>query len=188
MNAAYDISLARPSDLSHINHIELAAARLLIGHAPESVLAEATPIAVLEAVQREGRLWVARVNETPIGFAHVELFEPNVAHLDELDVHPEHGRRGIGAGLVRTVCRWAAATGYSAVTLCTFRDVPWNMPFYAKLGFDLIPAAELSRELQAVVDDETRRGLDPTRRVVMRWPAPAVAAQSRPIPRPVPAR
>jgi hypothetical protein len=42
------------------------------------------------------------------------------------------------------------------------------MPFYARLGFELIPPAELSSVLRAVVEDETRRGLDPARRVAMR--------------------
>jgi hypothetical protein len=42
------------------------------------------------------------------------------------------------------------------------------MPFYARLGFEVVSAAQLSPALLAVVEDETRRGLDPTRRVVMR--------------------
>jgi hypothetical protein len=42
------------------------------------------------------------------------------------------------------------------------------MPFYARLGFEVIPADELSAALLSVVDEETRRGLDPSRRVVMR--------------------
>jgi hypothetical protein len=42
------------------------------------------------------------------------------------------------------------------------------MPFYARLGFVIVPRAQLSPALRAIVEDETRRGLDPTRRVVMR--------------------
>ena len=48
------------------------------------------------------------------------------------------------------------------------RDVPWNMPFYARLGFGIVPRMQLSAALSAIVEDETRRGLDPARRVVMR--------------------
>jgi hypothetical protein len=47
------------------------------------------------------------------------------------------------------------------------------MPFYARLGFEVIPSEALSPGLRAVVQDETRRGLDPTRRVVMRRPCAA---------------
>jgi len=60
--------------------------------------------------------------------------------------------------------------GFESVTLTTFRDVPWNMPFYERLGFEVVPTPALSPALRAVVDDETRRGLDPIRRVVMRRP------------------
>lgn len=123
---------------------------------------------LLEA-QRDGRLWVALGDDdVPVGFAHVEVLEPSVAHLEEIDVHPDHGQRGLGTRLVMAICAWAATAGYRSMTLTTFRDVPWNMPFYAKLGFEVVPPHDLGLALQAVVRDETRRGLDPTRRVVMR--------------------
>lgn len=164
----YEITTARSRDLPLLPLIELAAARLLAGHAPDSVLAEITSQADLEKARRLGHLWVALVSDVPVGFAHVEILEPGVAHLEEIDVHPEHGRRGVGRRLVTTICDWAEAAGYGSITLTTFRDVPWNMPFYARLGFEVIPPEELSSALRSVVDDETRRGLNRTRRVAMR--------------------
>jgi putative acetyltransferase len=175
----YEIVLARPGDLPRIAPIELAAARLLAGHAPEAVLEEVTSDEDLRAAQRDGRLWVALSGDAPVGFAHVLILEPNAAHLEEIDVHPDHGRRGLGARLVREVCWWAEARGIGAVTLTTFRAVPWNMPFYARLGFEELTPAELTPALRGVLEDETRRGLDPTRRVVMRWRSPAVSARVR---------
>ena len=68
------------------------------------------------------------------------------------------------------VCRWAGTNGYSWVTLTTFRDAPWNMPFYERLGFEEIPPEERSPALLSVIEDETRRGLDPRLRVAMRRP------------------
>jgi GNAT superfamily N-acetyltransferase len=164
----YRIATARPSDLPQLPAIELAAATLLAGYAPASVLVETTTQVALEAAQRRGRLWVALADGVPVGFAHVEVLERDTAHLEEIDVHPEHGRRGLGRRLVIAVCRWAAANGYWWVTLTTFRDVPWNMPFYARLGFEEIPPEQLSPALLCVIEDETLRGLDPRRRVVMR--------------------
>ena len=164
----YQIAAARPHDLALLPAIELAAARLLSGHAPESVLSEATSQEDFEHALRQGHLWVALVEDVPVGFAQVKVLEPTVAHLDEIDVHPEHGRRGLGGRLVTAVCGWAAASGYRSVTLSTFRNVPWNMPFYARLGFEVIPQDELSAALRSVVQDEARRGLDLGRRVVMR--------------------
>jgi hypothetical protein len=68
---------------------------------------------------------------------------------------------------VRTVCEWVARSGYSAVTLTTFRDVSWNLPFYARLGFEEVARAGLRPELLAIVQDEAARGLEG--RVVMRY-------------------
>jgi GNAT superfamily N-acetyltransferase len=164
----YTITQARPTDLPLLPAIELAAATLLAGHAPESVLTETTPREVLKAAQAHDHLWVALADDVPVGFAHVEILESSVAHLEEIDVHPEHGRRGLGRRLVMAACEWAASAGYREVTLTTFRDVPFNMPFYARLGFEVIPPGELSSVLRLVVQDETHRGLDPARRVVMR--------------------
>src|SRR5262245_14046815 len=138
MNPGYIISSAREQDIELLAAIELAAARLLIGHAPESVLKETTSQDVLGKAQRDGHLWVALADDAPVGFAHVVVLEPNAAHLQELDVCPEHGRRGLGTRLVMHVCEWAAAAGYEAGSLTTFRDVPWNMPFYARFGFRVV--------------------------------------------------
>ncbi|HXC53613.1 MAG TPA: GNAT family N-acetyltransferase [Candidatus Limnocylindrales bacterium] len=168
----FTIQLARPSDVGRFAAIELAAARLLIGHAPESILTESTHPDALHAAQAQGRLWVALEEDVPVGFAIVEMLADGMPHLNEIDVHPDHGRRGIGAALVRTICAWAVKGGYEELTLTTFRSVPWNMPFYSRMGFEEIPPAELSPELLEVIRDETARGLDPAARVAMRYRCP----------------
>ena len=173
MSPVYTVTPARPKDLAALPAIELAAARLLVGHAPEAVLIETTSDEVLTIAQGHGHLWVALADDVPVGFAHIEIMEPTVAHLEEIDVHPQHGRRGLGTRLVRAICAWATGAGYQSVTLTTFRDVPWNMAFYARLGFEVIAPEALSPALRSVVRDETRRGLDPTRRVAMRRPCAA---------------
>jgi len=165
----YEIIKARPNDVKFLAAIEIAAARMLVGHAPESVLNEATSQEEFLDTQRQGHLWVALARDLPVGFAHVKVSEPSVVHLQEIDVHPEHGRRGIGTQLVRTVCVWATANDYRNVTLTTFRDVPWNMPFYLRLGFEEVPSSELTPALVFLMNDEIRRGLDPRRRLAMRF-------------------
>lgn len=164
----YTIIEARPKDVACLAAVELAAARMLVGHAPESVLNDTTSNEVLFAAQNKGHLWVAIANDVPVGFAHLRVLDPEVIHLEEIDVLPEHGRRGIGTQLVKAVCRWAAANGYRYVTLTTFRHVPWNMPFYARLGFEEIPYTEITPSLRSIIADETRRGLDSAMRVPMR--------------------
>jgi len=171
MSAAldYEIALARPKDVPFLSSIERAAALLLKGHAPDSVLEETTTAAEFDDAQMDGRLWVARTNDVPLGFAQAEILEPTCAHLKELDVHPEHVRRGLGSRLVVAVRVWASAKRYHYLTLTTFREVPFNMPFYVRLGFEVIPTGELSSALHSIVQDESRRGLDPARRIAMRY-------------------
>ncbi len=171
MTRKYTITAARLEDLEQLPAIELAAARLLVGHAPESVLNETTSLEVLEQAQRAEHLWVALADDMPVGFAHIKLIDDDAVHLEEIDVHPDHGRHGVGTELILRVCEWAARHGYDSVTLTTFRDVAWNMPFYARLGFGVVPPQQLSAGLRAVIDDETHRGLEPARRVVMKRPS-----------------
>ena len=163
----YAIVPGRLEHIARLNDIERSAARLLEGYAPESVLREITTAADFRTAITAGLLWVAVTDAQPVGFAHVKLLERSRAHLDELDVHPDHARRGVGRRLVRAVCDWAAATYLDAVTLSTFRKPPWNAPFYASMDFRALTESELTPALRRVVAQETRRGLDPTQRVVM---------------------
>jgi GNAT superfamily N-acetyltransferase len=165
---ACTIQPASINDLEVLPRIEREAASLFAGwQVPLEVLEEQTSLQEFSAAQRDGRLWVARSQGgSVVGFALVDLVggEP---HLEEMDVLPSHGRQGIGRALVREVQAWARASGYASVTLTTFRDIPWNAPFYQRVGFQEIPPQELSPALLAVVREEAARGLDPGRRVVM---------------------
>jgi hypothetical protein len=54
------------------------------------------------------------------------------------------------------------------MTLTTFRDVPWNGPYYTRLGWSALPAADLPPELAAARRHERDLGLD-------QWPRQAMA-------------
>ncbi|WP_206604336.1 hypothetical protein [Arthrobacter pityocampae] len=60
--------------------------------------------------------------------------------------------------------------GCSALTLTTFADVPWNAPYYARLGFAIVAPERLTPGLRAVRDHEAAVGLDAWHRVAMRRP------------------
>ena len=167
--SGYVVVRARTQDLASLPGIERAAARLLRGYVPDSVLNETTDLRTFEDAARHGRLWVALADDTPVGFALVKMLADDLPHLDEVDVEPAHGRRGLGSALVRAACEWAAACEFSSVTLTTFRAVPWNLPFYARLGFVEMPADQLRQELAAVVAGEAARGLAPELRAVMSY-------------------
>ncbi len=53
------------------------------------------------------------------------------------------------------------------MTLTTYRDVPWNAPYYARLGFEVVADEDLGPGLRAVRELEVERGLDRWPRVVM---------------------
>ena len=112
-------------------------------------------------------LWVALAGDTPVGFALVKMLAEDLPHLQEMDVSPEHGRRGLGTALLQAALDWLARSGHQQMTLTTFRNIPWNMPFYSRMGFEEIPGGELRPELETVIRDEAARGLDPAQRVVM---------------------
>jgi GNAT superfamily N-acetyltransferase len=166
----YEVSLAAPEDVLLLPRIEREACELF---RQVPVIAELplylTPARDFDAAQREGTLWVARLAAGgPVGFALAEWLGDE-GHLEEMDVLPDHGRRGLGTALVRRVCDWAVANGGTSLTLCTFRDVPWNAPFYERLGFRRLAAAELTPALLERMDEEAAHGLPLEHRVAMRW-------------------
>ncbi len=168
MDVPYTIRLARPDEFEALREIENAAAALFAGTPyAAAVEGDATTAADFAEAQASGHLWVAAgANDAPVGFAFVEI-HAGCAHLDELDVHPDHGRRGVGAALLDAVCDWARAAGYPAVTLTTYRDVAWNAPFYSRRGFEVLPHDAQHAAQRALVATEARRGLRPEDRFFM---------------------
>jgi len=105
--------------------------------------------------------------EPPVGFVWLSLLCGR-AHVEEIATLTAEGRKGIGRALLETACEWAADAGYPEVTLCTFRDVPWNGPFYRSAGFVELPPADWCPELAELRATERAHGLDDAgARVVM---------------------
>ncbi len=169
----FAVRLAARSDVSRLPAVERAAAARF-ETCPEQTgltreaLEKTLSVEEHHRARRAGRLWVAVDSENrPVGFAHVRELG-GVAHLEELDVLPGHGRRGIGSALLEAVFGAARAAGHSAVTLSTFRDVPWNAPFYRRRGFHVVTPAERTEALEDLVATEKRLGLRTDLRVAMR--------------------
>jgi GNAT superfamily N-acetyltransferase len=164
----YRIRLARDEDLSALPAIEREASILFAAYGLAVQLSEIlTPIESLREGMQADRLWVAvDEHDHPVGFALAAIVGDN-AHLDELDVHPAHGRRGLGTALVEAVCDWAKASGHCAITLTTLRHIPWNAPWYQRLGFRVLEDNELSEALRDLLQEEIQRGLPADQRVAM---------------------
>ncbi|HYF61268.1 MAG TPA: GNAT family N-acetyltransferase [Herpetosiphonaceae bacterium] len=169
MDDHYAVRLARADDLAALNGIELAAAGRFAGTEFAFLVDGGTLAAgALAAGQAAGLLWIAAGgDDRPVGFALGQI-HGDALHLHELDVHPDHGRRGLGRRLVEALCAYAFGAGFAAVTLSTFRDIPWNAPFYASLGFAPLSEAALTPALRELRAHEARAGLPIERRVCMR--------------------
>jgi GNAT superfamily N-acetyltransferase len=157
---------ARPDDLAALPGIERAAAAQF-RMTPYAYLADDDLVSTEVDLTKE-YVWVAvDLADQPIGFALVHLLDESV-HLHELDVHPDYARQGLGRQLIAMVADWARERGATALTLTTFDDVPWNGPYYARLGFRTLNLTTLSPGLQGVRQAEAEAGLPMAQRICMR--------------------
>jgi len=163
----YRVRVAERSELLLLAAIEKAAAVRFSEIGKYDSVSVTTPVEVLEARQAAGRLWVAvGAADRPVGFAFVTVLDGN-AHLEELNVLPAHGRRGLGTMLTVHVCRWAIRRGLPAVALSTYRSVPWNMPFYRRIGFQELSEYRWTPGIERLRRAEERAGLDVSDRLFM---------------------
>lgn len=155
----HEVRPARARDLPLLAAIEdsgIATFEAVLGDLTGDVLASPAPSGRERAAQ-PGFLLVA--GDPAIGFAHVLDLESH-AHLAQISVHPDHGRRGVGTALLEAAAERAALKGHGSLTLTTYADLPWNGPFYARHGFvefaedDPRTAAQL-----AISEEEERLGL-----------------------------
>jgi GNAT superfamily N-acetyltransferase len=160
----------RPGDLGRLQAIQLAAGDTFrdIGM---TAVAERPPIPAesLSGYRQAGRAWVAvDDHDEPVGFVVADVVD-GCAHIEQVSVHPAHAGQRIGAMLLDHVGGWAIRHDLPALTLITFRGVPWNAPYYERLGFRELAPAEVTPGLAALAAATTHGGArDRFARVCMR--------------------
>jgi GNAT superfamily N-acetyltransferase len=162
------IRLAKSCEAAILNEIEIAASSQfaglgLIDHRLDCTFDKAE----LKELIVMGQVWVACDADVPVGFAIASVKSEGFCYLEEIDVLPQYGRRGIGATLVQTVRDWAARNGMQYVFLATFRSVPWNAPFYAKLGFSIVDRSDWTEDMHRIHELEIAAELPLDERVMM---------------------
>jgi GNAT superfamily N-acetyltransferase len=165
----YEVRPARPADLPALAAIERAALALF-AEAGDPSLADAPVLDLAEVERYHAEGFVAVAEHPRDGVVGFVVARPlgGCAHIQEMDVHPDHGRQGLGRRLLDAALDWARRAGFPAATLTTFRDVSWNAPFYARCGFRELPLTEASPELLELRRLEGTYGLPNERRIIMR--------------------
>lgn len=160
---------ARPDDLTRLQDIEVAAGAAFRDVGMSDIADHAPPsIPTLAGYQENGRAWVTvDGGDLPAAYLLVDVID-GCAHIEQVSVHPAYARRGVGRALIDRVSAWAAGRGLAALTLTAFRDVPWNGPYYERLGFRELPTGEITPGLAELVAAEAAHGLDPAARLCMR--------------------
>ncbi|SEG78874.1 Acetyltransferase (GNAT) domain-containing protein [Saccharopolyspora kobensis] len=154
------------AELGRLQEIEISAGEAFRAIGMPEIADDPPPeLDVLAGFQRAGRLWAAEDEAGIVAYVLVELIDGN-AHIAQISVHADRARRGIGRALLDHVESWARERGLPALTLTTFRSVPWNGPYYERLGFREID--DVAPELAALVAHEAELGLDPAKRICMR--------------------
>lgn len=164
----WSLRLARPGDAELMPAIEAAAAARF-AELPELAALDFSQTRDAPAYQRlirKGHCLVTHVGDEMVGFLACEPFGREL-HIWEIDVLPNYQGRGIGSGLLRACMVDARNSGFSALTLTTFREVPWNAPFYARLGFEEVTALDAHPRLAGELAVEADNGFPAQLRAAM---------------------
>ena len=166
------IRLARADDVERMADIERNAGEPFRALGMDAVAEDEppNPSDLLTYVDGERAFVVVGGDDTAVAYTIFDLVD-GAAHIEQVSVDPSHSRHGLGRSLISKIEEWAAARGIAALTLTTFVEVPWNGPYYARLGFRYLKPEEEGPQLRAIRRHEAELGLD-------RWPR---ASMSRPV-------
>lgn len=159
------IRAATRADLPLLQDIEAAAGAPFRDHDMAWIADDAPPaLDILDGFRRAGRAWVVTdADDRPVAYLILEPVD-GATHIEQVSVHPDAARRGLGRALIDHA---ANATG-APLTLTTFAEIPWNAPYYERIGFRVLADDELTGGLRRIRAHESELGLDARPRVCMR--------------------
>jgi ribosomal protein S18 acetylase RimI-like enzyme len=158
---------ASEADLARLVEVEVEAGQLFHDVGLPEVAADVPDLADLRAAVEQQRVWVAEVGSAVAGYVVAEVLDAN-AHVAQVSVAPAYAGRGIGRELMELVEANGRADGRAATTLTTFSDVPWNAPYYERLGYTVLPDDVIGPELRRTMEHEAALpGLDASPRCAM---------------------
>ncbi|ALI04268.1 amino-acid N-acetyltransferase [Pseudomonas sp. FW306-02-F02-AA] len=162
---------AQFDDASALPAVERSAA-ILFRNDPELAWLADAPVTSVEQHLRaieSAQVWVAEMaNGSIVGFLSAHAVDTEL-HIQEVSVSSAFQGQGLGRRLLQTALEYARHSGLTALTLTTFRTLPWNEPFYQRFGFESLAFSDLDHRLQAVLEAEITHGLPGARRCAMRY-------------------
>jgi GNAT superfamily N-acetyltransferase len=170
--APYVLRTGRSGELTRAVAIDDSGAELFAGLGIHFEIPEHHPYVQAErmrwqlALERGDLAFACHAGE-PVGFFVLDRLADR-PYLEQLSVRHDRGRRGLGRALLEAVCARCAEQGDAELWLTTYAHVPWNAPFYARCGFEQVPEASCSPELQAVLEEQRGALPAPEQRVAMR--------------------
>lgn len=161
---------ARPADLPDVARVERSAATVFAGTHMDFAANDAPNAAgdLLDAIARQ-LMWVALAEAEIAGFVFAEPCAGGL-YVRELSVAATFQKRGIGAALMETLIAAARARGDQLLVLTTDRTLPWNAPFYRRLGFAIVEGDAIPPEAQVRLARQYADGFDPLHRCAMIMP------------------
>ena len=166
--ASYVIRAARRDELDALVEIERAAAEMFRAIGID-VVADDDPGSVEELlpyVEGERAFVAVDAADRPVGYLLLDVVD-DAAHIEQVSVHPRFAGHGIGRALIEQAATWARGGGFRAMTLTTYVEVPWNGPYYERLGFRFLDRDEETPGLRDLRAHERRHGLDAWPRACM---------------------
>ncbi len=163
------IRLAVPADAANLPDIERSAGQIFVQIPGLEWIADDHVMLAeqhLPAITAQ-TAWVASEDAGIVAFLSAEHVG-DALHIHEISVHADAMGQGIGRRLIDAAIAAGRVRGLSAVTLTTFRDVPWNELYYHRLGFETLAARQLDQRLALVLKAEIEAGLPRDRRCAMR--------------------
>ena len=164
---------ATETDVPVLQDIERAAGHWFADVGMTEIAEDDPPSAdELAGYLRAGHAWVAvDAADVPVAYLIADRVDEDL-HVEQVSVHPRAARRGIGRSLLEHAAARAAAEDCRALTLTTFADVPWNAPYYARCGFQVLAEQDFSPAMRALWQREAAHGLQRWPRVYMRRALP----------------
>lgn len=152
---------ADKSDAEALSAIEENAAlvfKQLGGAFSQIDLSALTPSFYEEAIAQNQIIWLVELRGEPVGFLRAKPID-DLLYCAELSVLKHHHGKGLGEKLINHFVQFARNEGFSGVAGITFKNVPWNGPYYLRQGFEYWNNDQIGSELKTITTGDPELAL-----------------------------